>query len=330
MFIIETLTAEIPDTNTFHFKMTEGSKEGGNTILAYGYNSSSNPYVKEISKEYDRKVFFNNWAPCEYAQPANQFGITPMNYDNGFTEIYSICPYTNKWLNSIQNNKRYRDIFYPFNSNLIPEHTEKEYDVIYHGGVHGQQHLDCLEVMKKFKYRYCSMTRGLNEQTVECLKDATNLDLEFKDKIGLVEKCKISVCYNFAHITPEHIPNIKSWERWNENEAFSEVDGMNIIPQFKTRMHEAAFSKTLNLVQRDKWNIAEKYYEPGTEFVYFTDKQDLEDKIKEISSNWEDYIPIVEKAYNKSLNYTTDKFLGIIEQNQEWNLCNAEAATAQN
>ena len=225
--------------------------------------------------------------------------------------------------------RKYRDIFYPFNDNLIPEHTEKQYDVIYHGGIHGQEHLDCIEAMKKFNYRYCSMTRGINEQTSICLKDATNVDLEFKDKIGLVEKCKISVCYNFAHIRPEHIPNIKSWERWNENEAFSEVDGMNIMPQFKTRMHEAAISKTLNLVQKDKWNIAEKYYEPDTEFIYFTDKKELEDKIKEISSNWEDYIPMVEKAYNKSLNYTTDKFLGIIEQNKEWNLCDAEAVTAQ-
>ncbi len=330
MRIEEILTAEIPDTNAFHFKMSKDSTDDGKTILSYGYNASFNPFIKEISTSYGRKVFFNNWAPCEFAQSVDHFGRTPMNYDDGFTEVYSICPYSNKWLNTMGFDRKYRDIFYPFNANLIPEHTEKEYDVIYHGGIHGQEHLDCIEAMKKFNYRYCSMTRGINEQTSICLKDATNVDLEFKDKIGLVEKCKISVCYNFAHIKPEHISNIKSWERWNENEAFSEVDGMNIMPQFKTRMHEAAISKTLNLVQKDKWNIAEKYYEPDTEFIYFTDKQDLEDKIKEITSNWEDYIPIVEKAYIKSLNYTTNKFLGIIEQNQEWNLCNAEAVTAQN
>jgi hypothetical protein len=330
MRIEEILTAEIPDTNAFHFKMSKDSTDDGKTILSYGYNASFNPFIKEISTPYGRKVFFNNWAPCEFAQSTDHFGRTPMNYDDGFTEVYSICPYSNKWLNTMGFDRKYRDIFYPFNANLIPEHTEKEYDVIYHGGIHGQEHLDCLDVIQKFNYRYCSMSHGINPLTVESMKYATNKDLSFNDKIALVEKCKISVCYNIAHIRPEHIPNIKSWERWNENEAFSEVDGMNIMPQFKTRMHEAAISKTLNLVQKDKWNIAEKYYEPDTEFIYFTDKQDLEDKIKEITSNWEDYIPMVEKAYNKSLLYTTDKFLGIIEKNEEWNQCkNAEAVTAQ-
>ena len=331
MFIIETLTAEIPDTNAYHFKMSKDSEQGSDTSLSYGYNSSFNPYVRETTKDYTRKVFFNNWSPCEFAQSTDHFGRTALEYDEHFTEIYSICPYTNKWLNTMGFDRKYRDIFYPFNKNLIPEHTEKKYDVIYHGGIHGQQHLDCLEVIQKFNYRYCSMTHGINPLTIECMKHTTNKDLSFQEKINLVEQTKISVCYNIAHIQPEHIPNIKSWERWNENEAFSEVDGLNVMPQFKTRIHEAAISKTLNLVQKDNWNITEKYYEPDKEFIYFTDKQDLEDKIREISSNWKEYIPIVENAYNKSLNYTTDKFLSIIENNKEWNSCqSAEAVATQN
>ena len=47
----------------------------------------------------------------------------------------------------------------------------------------------------------------------------------------------------------EHTLNIKSWNNWSENEAFSEIDKTNLMPQFKTRMHEAAISKTLNLIQ---------------------------------------------------------------------------------
>ena len=86
------------------------------------------------------------------------------------------------------------------------------------------------------------------------------------------------------------------------------------MPQFKTRMHEAAISKTLNLVFRDEWNIAEKYYKPDEDFIYFNNAQDLDQKIRDINSNWKDYESIVENAYNKAMNYTTDKFVDSIKE----------------
>ena len=81
-------------------------------------------------------------------------------------------------------------------------------------------------------------------------------------------------------------------------------------------MHEAAISKTLNLVLKDSWNIAEHYYEPNEEFIYFEDTQDLENKIKEIKNNWEDYQGIIDKAYQKAMNYTTDNFISQIRRNK--------------
>jgi hypothetical protein len=311
--------AEVPDTNAHHFLFEEYSNEfEKDTAFSYGYNSSNDFLVRARSEGMKRKIFFNNWSPTEFAQTYDHFGKTPISYDDYFDEIYTICPYSNKWLNSLGFRKKYRDIFYPFNKKLIPNQNIKKYDVIYHGGIHGQEHLDCLEVMSKFNYRYCSMTHSINPLTQDCLRYATNTNLSFRHKIDLVSQCKISVCYNFVHIRPEHIPNIKSWKRWNENEAFSEVDGWNVMPQFKTRMHEAAISKTLNLIQRDKWNVAERYYIPNEEFVYFEDKIDLENKIKDIIHNWEEYVPIVERAYQRSLQYTTENFLNIIENNKEW------------
>ena len=319
MLIMKNVTAEVPDANTHHFKLEEMSESNSNDIaLAYGYNSTSDFSIRQNFKNYKRKVYFNNYSPTEYAQARDHFGKTPITYEDFFDEVYSICPYTNEWLNTMNLNRRYRDTFYPYHKRLVPQKFDKQYDVIYHGGIHGQEHLDCLETMSKFNYRYCSMTHSINPLTQWCLRFATNVDLPFQEKINLVAKTKISVCYNFAHIRPEHIPNIKSWERWHENKAFSEVDGWNIMPQFKTRMHEAAISKTLNLVQRDKWNIAERYYIPNEEFVYFDDKNDLEEKIRHITKNWEDFIPITERAFERSKIYTTDLFLNMVEQNTEW------------
>jgi len=71
-------------------------------------------------------------------------------------------------------------------------------------------------------------------------------------------------------------------------------------------------------VKKDPWNIIEHYYTPDVDFVYFECLDELENKIKGILNNWESYQPMIESAYNKSLNYTTKKLFGIIKNNHEW------------
>ena len=318
MLILEDISAEIPDTNAYHWNLKDLSNHSEDSVLMYGYNSSYNPSYHSRCRNFTRKAFFNNWAPCEFAQHKDHNNKTAINYDDFFTEIYSICPYTSKWLNALGSKKVYKSIFYPFNKHIIPENFEKKYDVIYHGGIHGQEHYNCLLTMKDFNYRYVTMTRHINRMTQQCLSFATDVDLSFREKINLVAKSKMSVCYNFVHIAPSHLPVIKSFSRWKDNEAFSEVERWNIMPQFKTRAHEAAISKTLNLVQKDPWNVIEKYYEPEKEFVYFENESDLRNKIKDITHNWSDYQHIVERAYTKAMNYTTENFVKVVKSGEEW------------
>ena len=316
MLILKDLSAEVPDTNAFHWKLEELSDNTNiNSVLMYGYNASDNPQFQERCNGFKRKVYFNNWAPCEFAQ-ARSKDYNAFMKERTFDEVYSICPYSNKWLNSLELGRAYKDIFYPFHKNLIPPPQRKQFDVIYHGGIHGQEHIDCLKTLLNFNYRYCTMTNHINRLTAQCVPYATNVNLTFQEKINLIAQTKISVCYNLVHIAPEHIPAIKSYDKWEENEAFSEVDGWNVMPQFKTRMHEAAFSKTLNLVLRDKWNIAEDYYEPEKEFIYFENADDLPNKIQTILRNWKDYEPVVERAFTKSLNYTTEKFIKKVREDK--------------
>tara|TARA_A100001391_G_C5081644_1_gene280117 strand:- start:3752 stop:4705 length:954 start_codon:yes stop_codon:yes gene_type:complete len=310
MLILEDLSAEIPDTNSYHWDLKSlSNSENKDSVLMYGYNCTQNQQFHKISSEYGRKIFFNNWAPCEFSQFKDHNNKNAIDYDEKFNEIYSICPYTSEWLNKKQLGRKYKEIFYPFNKNIIPDTFEKKYDVIYHGGLHGQEHIDCLETMISYNYRYCSMTDYINQRTIAFLPYATNTNLQFQEKINLVAKTKISICYNLVHINPEHIPAIKSYEKWQENEAFSEVEGWNVKPQFKTRMHEAAISRTVNLVMKDNWNVAERYYKPNEDFLYFEDKKDLRNKIDDVLNNWKDYENMIENAYNKAMNYTTEKFV---------------------
>jgi spore maturation protein CgeB len=87
-----------------------------------------------------------------------------------------------------------------------------------------------------------------------------------------------------------------------------------VKPQFKTRIHEAAISRTLNLVRKDEWNVIEDFYEPGKEFVYFENERDLDNKINDVLNNWGDYEEIVSNAYDKSLLYTTERFVEKIDK----------------
>jgi len=310
MRIVEDISAEVPDTNACHWDLKALSEDTNEeTVLMYGYNSCCDRGIQEKHEDFKRKIYFNNWAPCEFFQYRDHHGRNAINYDEYFDEIYSICPYTSHWLNSQQLGRTYKPIFYPFNKSIIPLPSSKLYDVIYHGGIHGIEHLKCLKIMSEFNYRYVTMTHHINQTTINCLPYATNTNLKFQDKINLVAQTKISVCYNIVHVTEQHIDAMKSYDSWEKNIAFGTLGKWNIVPQFKTRMHEAAISKTLNLVQRDSWNIAEAYYDPDTEFIYFNDEGDLRNKITEILANWEDYDEIVQRAYKKAMNYTTDKFI---------------------
>lgn len=313
MLILEDLSAEVPDTNSFHWDLKKFSKNNDKRVLMYGYNASNNPIFHSQTSGY-KKMYFNNWAPCEFSQEKDHNGLGPLEYDGKFNIVYSICPYSVEWLNSLNLGREYRYIFYPFCDSLIPSKQEKKYDVIYHGGIHGKEHVNCLNAMKKYNYRYCTMTHHINNLTRHFLPLATDTNLTFRDKINLVAQSKISICYNLVHAHKEHIPRIKNRPQYKNNFAFSTIGTWNVKPQFKTRIHEAAISRTLNLVRKDEWNVVEDFYEPDKEFIYFQNEKDLDNKIKDILNNWHDYQEIIDNAYNKSLLYTTEKFIEKIDK----------------
>lgn len=301
MKVYKKLTIEIPGTNTHYFNIDEFSVPESTDALYYGYSFIENSIENELLAKHNRNVYLNVTMPTEFC--SNQ----QTNADNKFDEVYGICPYTNKWLNEISGTDKYRTIFYPFNKNDIPKNTEKKYDIIYHGGIHGEKYTKMIDIIKNFNYRYSTQTHGINSLTTEYVKYATNTDLTNQEKLNLISECKISICFNTFDIRGGmDINNIKSRKDWQKNEAFKHIEDLMIAPQFKSRCNEAAFSKTLNLVKRDPWNLIENYYEPD-EFIYFDTFEELPNKITEILNNWDNYLPIVEKAYIKSLSYTTEE-----------------------
>lgn len=308
MRIIENLSIEIPDTNTHHFKLSEFNQEHSDDILCLGYTFLENGVPSGLLDNYKRKIYLNVTSPTEF------YGPQPIDADTQFNEVYSICPYSNDWLNGIVGYEKYKTVCYPYNENDIPTNNEKIYDVIYHGGLHGDKYVRMLEVIKNFNYRYLSLNHGINHQTKDYLHYATNLNLTNKEKINVISQTKISICFNNVEVRNDQIPYLKSKKDWWKNEAFSHIDTLGLVPQFKSRCNEAAFSKTLNLVMRDPWNIIEKFYDRD-EFVYFNNVEELPQIITNILNDWNSYIPIINKAFNRSLNYTTKNIINKIKNN---------------
>ena len=82
-----------------------------------------------------------------------------------------------------------------------------------------------------------------------------------------------------------------------------------IVPQQKSRMFEAAFSRSLMLVKKDPWNLIEYFFNPNQDFIYFNKEEDLPKLINKILKNYNLYKPMVNNAFKKAKkNYTVDIF----------------------
>lgn len=312
MLVVKDMNGDTPDGVNMYLELERYSENSSKDVLMYGINTTLNFELQNQYKEFESRKLLNLWQPCEFTQindPAGQNGFEQFQY---FTKVYSICPYTSKWINTLEESNRHESIFYPFGDDVLPQEQEKIYDVVYFGGIHGIDHHECIEQIRKFNYRFIS------QQMYPAPFTPTDFNVSFKEKLDIVAKTKISVCYNMLYFQPHHINIVKMYDRWNENEAFAYMDDNGRVPQFKQRVHESAFSRTLILCKKDYWNIIEDYYTPNEDFIYFNENSELEGLIRDVLNNYKDYEVIIQNAYNKSLQYKSKNLYEHIKNNKKW------------
>jgi spore maturation protein CgeB len=59
--------------------------------------------------------------------------------------------------------------------------------------------------------------------------------------------------------------------------------------------------KCVLLVYKDNYNVIEHYFKEGEDFLYFTDKEDLDQKIQTILMHYHHFVPLAESAYRKTV-----------------------------
>lgn len=318
MRIINDSSGDYPDGPTVNINLIKHSDLlNQENILFYGYNSIFNQDLRSRFKNFTKKILFNLWAPTEFNGPppaadGKTFWQPDGKYLQYFDIIYSICPYTIKWLKEVCGDNRYKYIYHPFASprdyNGPELNYEKIYDVCYFGGLHGQYHVEMAKLLKQYNSKISYIIP--NEYT-------TDVGLTHHQKMQMVANSKISVVFNQCPLTEKNIQNIKSYSDWEKNEAFSGINlDVPAMPQYKCRTAEAAYCKSIILVQKDKWNIIEDFFNKD-EFMYFDNIHDLKEKIDLILKNYNIYKEMIEKAYFKSLNMDGYAALNFIKNNLE-------------
>ena len=76
----------------------------------------------------------------------------------------------------------------------------------------------------------------------------------------------------------------------------------------KTRMIESAACKTLMLAFEDPYRVIEEWFTPNEHFIYWNGFDDLNNKLAEITTNYEKYWPIVENAHEHAKQYSVENF----------------------
>lgn len=257
----------------------------------------------------------------EFEEP-NKFFI-PENfdaYDEDFHRVLTLCPYTAEYLNERQGVERRVPIFFPFDEAFIPPKSEKRYDIIYTGHLHPKPIMRDMKLISRFNYRLVSNS---GHELV------TDRGVGYQEKLDLISQSKITLAHNLLYPTVRHVLNVWKYPEWRDNKAFSDIPrgliglakrlmtGQGIeVPQLKSRVFEAAFCRSLILCKKDNFNVIEKYFTPGEEFVYYEEGR-LVETVNKILANYDAYLPMIDRAYNRTVSqYTTaaffEKYLKVI------------------
>jgi len=316
MTLVENLNGHYNDSLERHYDYSRFSKPDHNTIFFHGMGCTTDgnyDHINKINRDIN-KIYFNYEQPCAWF---GDFEYAKISADTNkvFNKIYTACPYSAKWINDMENSNRFELAIHPFNELNIKNYKEKEFDIIYWGGVHNDIHKKILSTISspEYKYNFLSLGSphwGLRDQGYDRL--ITGLNIPREKMWSLIRKTKINIIVNLLFLNSQHIQNIKKINNWEKNKAFDHIDS-GIIPQQKTRAVESAVNKCLMLVRRDPWNVIENWFEPDVDFVYYDDEKSLPRKINEILSDWDSYKQIIHNAFNKAINnYTTEKFISRI------------------
>jgi hypothetical protein len=295
----------IPYIQTNLDKLSEESED----VFFNGAHYIYHKEFREQYKDYKRRCLLANWSPCELLGKKDYFHFDMYEW---FTDVYCVCPFTCNFMNTYFGEKKFKYIPYPFTNNTVRQFYNYDALCSWFGSICGQDHIKAIETISKYPHKFITSQKNTWMHHPYEYNKCTHVNLTTENKLIEVSKCRSSLTFNKLYL------NSTSQDNWclenNENKAFEHFH-QGIMPQFKVRTHEIASCKSLILCYRDPWNLIEDFYEPNTDFIYFSNFEELDSLLKDIDKNFNKYARIIENGYNKQQNYTVESIFKYIKTN---------------
>ena len=231
-------------------------------------------------------------------QPNFFFNRNITFYDK-FDFVLCICPCTCDILNKLTNTRKFRPVFFPINPSfgiIANKDNDKDIDIFYTG-----HYINFFPITSI----HSQIIKRLGNSKFEELKKVMPT---YIDKLNILARTKIALIHNVLgkpiiinNVSDKStlINNKPSYKLWNTSDEF--------LPQLKSRVIEAALSKCIMLVFKDPFNIIENYFVENEDFIYFTDENDLDNKVEYVLGHIDEYRNMIDNAYNKTISYYTNK-----------------------
>lgn len=230
-----------------------------------------------------------------------QFHDGRIDHYNKFDKVLCLCPYNCELINRKNNFNKWIPVFFPTNTQYSFPNEIKTHNVCYFGLTRNPIITDMTKIADPHGLvtgRY----GGIPHEKI------THQNLNYYDKMKLIASSKINLIHNTLYLPTTCFPDVII-SKYYDCEAYKYLETDNYYPQLKSRGFEAAFNKSLMLVLKDRFNVFEKWFEPEKEFIYFT-IETLDEQLKEILSNYNNYQHVIDRAYDKAINnYTTQHFI---------------------
>lgn len=210
-------------------------------------------------------------------------------------KIYTLCPFISEV------DPKRELIFFPFHQKYIPrQDLEKTIDIVYFGSIPQSfpftHYIN--DILPKFNYRFGQYSRGNMRRCT------------YQQKLEAIASSKITLIHGLCNTASNAEARFRAFPNGDKIKAFNCIKSHSLTPQVKSRMFEAAFCKSLMLVQRDPFNVIEYWFEPNKDFIYFDNANELQALIKDITENFDKYLGMIDNANRKAMNnYTVNHFV---------------------
>lgn len=255
--------------------------------------SYSNPHLSFFNDHENMVINWYDEPNCLQVNNINRMHDLVIENDLKIYKLLTPCKYSVECYNKLYSTNKWTQVFYPFNIEHLPKIEEKIYDVYYTGN--GDCPIrDIFSIIRKYKSCFV------------CHNYGDHRGVSYNEKLSLNAKSKISITHGVLS-WPNHLNHIA--DEYPTHKGLELIKSHGIAPQFKTRNLEAAAAKSLILHKKDPWNEIEDYFTPDVDFIHWTNGKDLEDKICYILAHYDEFIPMIDRAYNKLINnFTTEQY----------------------